>query len=59
MILLGDSLGAMILPWLVGEVLEAAGPRAMVCLVLGSLVCDLLAFASLLRARLEAGVARA
>lgn len=50
-ILLGDSLGGMILPWLVGQVLEAAGPRAMVYLVLGSLICDLLAFVGLLRAR--------
>jgi hypothetical protein len=49
----------MILPWLVGEVLGAAGPLAMVYLVLGSLVCDLVAFAALLRARLKAGVATA
>ena len=50
-ILLGDSFGGMVLPWLVGQVLEVAGPRAMVYLVLGSLVCDLLAFVGLLRAR--------
>jgi MFS transporter, FHS family, Na+ dependent glucose transporter 1 len=50
-ILLGDSFGGMVLPWLVGQVLEAAGPRAMVYLVLGSLVCDTLAFVGLLRAR--------
>ncbi len=50
-ILLGDSIGGMILPWLVGVVLKAAGPRAMVHLVLGSLVCDLAAFAGLLWAR--------
>jgi FHS family Na+ dependent glucose MFS transporter 1 len=55
-ILLGDSFGAMILPWLVGEVLGAAGPRAMVYLVLGSLILDLLAFAGLLRARRRAGI---
>lgn len=54
-ILLGDNLGGMILPWLVGQVLEAAGPRAMVYLVLGSLICDLLAFVGLLRARSKAG----
>jgi FHS family Na+ dependent glucose MFS transporter 1 len=58
-ILLGDSFGAMILPWLVGEVLGAAGPRALVYLVLGSLVFDLVAFAGLLRARRGAGVASA
>jgi FHS family Na+ dependent glucose MFS transporter 1 len=50
-ILLGDCFGAMILPWLVGQVLEAAGPRAMVYLVFGSLICNLLAFAGLLRTR--------
>jgi MFS transporter, FHS family, Na+ dependent glucose transporter 1 len=50
-ILLGDSFGGMVLPWLVGQVLGAAGPRALVYLVLGSLTCDLLAFAGLLRAR--------
>jgi FHS family Na+ dependent glucose MFS transporter 1 len=57
-ILLGDGFGGMILPWLVGEVLEAAGPRALVYLVLGSLVCDLLAFVGLLYARARAGIAR-
>jgi len=50
-ILLGDSFGGMILPWLVGQVLEATGPRAMVYLVLGSVICDLLAFVGLLRTR--------
>jgi FHS family Na+ dependent glucose MFS transporter 1 len=50
-ILLGDSVGGMILPWLVGQVLEAAGPRAMVYLVFSSMVCDLLAFVGLLHAR--------
>jgi FHS family Na+ dependent glucose MFS transporter 1 len=50
-ILLGDSFGGMILPWLVGQVLEATGPRAMVYLVCGSLLCDLLAFVGLLRTR--------
>jgi len=50
-ILLGDSCGGMILPWLMGHALEAAGPRAMVYLVLGSLMCDLLAFVGLIHAR--------
>jgi len=50
-ILLGDSCGAMVLPWLVGQVLETAGPCAMVYLVFGSLICGLLAFVGLLRAR--------
>jgi FHS family Na+ dependent glucose MFS transporter 1 len=50
-ILLGDCFGAMILPWLAGQVLDTAGPRAMVYLVFGSLICNLLAFAGLLRIR--------
>ncbi len=50
-ILLGDSFGGMVLPWLVGQVLEAVGPRALVYLVLVSLLCDALAFVGLLRAR--------
>jgi FHS family Na+ dependent glucose MFS transporter 1 len=50
-ILLGDSFGGMILPWMVGKVLDASGPRAMVYLVFGSLICDLLVFVGLLRAR--------
>ncbi len=50
-ILLGDSVGCMILPWLIGEVLNITGPRAMVYFVLGSLLCNLLAFVWLIRAR--------
>jgi len=53
-ILLGDSFGGMVLPWLVGQVLGAAGPRALVYLVLGSLVCDLLVFVGLLYTRARA-----
>lgn len=43
-ILLGDSVGGMFLPWLVGQVVDLSGPRAMVGLVLSSLVLNLLAF---------------
>ena len=50
-ILLGDSLGGMILPWLVGRVFDSVGPRAMVYLVTVSLICDVLAFVALLRSR--------
>jgi FHS family Na+ dependent glucose MFS transporter 1 len=48
-ILLGDSLGGMVLPTVVGKVIEGSGPRAMVYLVFGSLVLNLLAFAGMLR----------
>jgi FHS family Na+ dependent glucose MFS transporter 1 len=51
MILLGDSFGAMVLPWLVGQVIDVSGPRALVYLVFGSLVCNLLAFVVMLRWR--------
>jgi MFS transporter, FHS family, Na+ dependent glucose transporter 1 len=51
MILLGDSFGGMVLPTLVGKVIEASGPRNMLYLVLGSLVLNLLAFVGMLRLR--------
>lgn len=51
LILLGDCFGGMILPTLVGQVIEGSGPRAMVYLVFGSLVLNLLAFTGMLRLR--------
>ena len=50
-ILLGDSFGGMVLPTVVGKVIEGSGPRSMVYLVFGSLVLDLLAFTGMLRFR--------
>jgi FHS family Na+ dependent glucose MFS transporter 1 len=50
-ILLGDSFGGMVLPTVVGKVIESSGARAMVYLVFGSLVLNLLAFAGMLRLR--------
>ncbi len=50
-ILLGDSLGGMVLPWLVGPVIENVGPRALMYLVFGSLACCALAFGVMLRSR--------
>ncbi len=50
-ILLGDSFGGMVLPTLMGKVIEVSGPRTMVYLVLGSLVLNLLAFTGMLRLR--------
>jgi MFS transporter, FHS family, Na+ dependent glucose transporter 1 len=52
-ILLGDSLGGMVLPSAVGKVIESSGPRAMVYLVFGSLVLNLLAFIGMLRLHTE------
>ena len=51
MILLGDSFGGMVLPWLVGQVMAVTGPRALAFLVFGSLVCTCVAFVVLLRLR--------
>jgi FHS family Na+ dependent glucose MFS transporter 1 len=48
-ILLGDSVGGMVLPWLVGHVMAVTGPRALAALVFGSFVCTCVAFAVLLR----------
>jgi FHS family Na+ dependent glucose MFS transporter 1 len=50
-ILLGDSFGGMVLPWLVGRVLGIIGPAALAYLVFGSLACNLVAFISMLRLR--------
>jgi len=51
MILLGDSLGGTVLPWLVGQAIEVTGPQALVYLVFRSLVCHVLAFVAMLRWR--------
>jgi FHS family Na+ dependent glucose MFS transporter 1 len=48
-ILLGDSFGGMVLPTIVGQVIEGSGPGAMIYLVFGSLVFNALAFAGMLR----------
>jgi FHS family Na+ dependent glucose MFS transporter 1 len=50
-ILLGDSLGGMLLPWLVGAVIDSSGPRVLIYLVFGSLLLCTLAFFSMLRVR--------
>jgi FHS family Na+ dependent glucose MFS transporter 1 len=47
-ILLGDSIGGMILPGLTGWIMERAGPPAMAQLVLASLVATFLAFLGIL-----------
>ncbi len=50
-VLLGDSSGTMVLPWLVGRVIETNGPPAMLILVFASLLLSLVAFLSLLLLR--------
>lgn len=51
MILLGDSFGGMVLPWLAGRVIEQAGAQAMLYLVLSGIVGTLLAFGGMLHWR--------
>jgi FHS family Na+ dependent glucose MFS transporter 1 len=50
-ILLGDSFGGMILPWLTGRVLEQFGAQTMIWLVFISLGLNFLVFFELLRQR--------
>ncbi len=50
-ILLGDSFGGMVLPWLVGQVLDVTGPQALIYLVFASLIFNLAAFVAILRFR--------
>jgi FHS family Na+ dependent glucose MFS transporter 1 len=50
-ILLGDSFGGMILPWLTGQMLERFGAQTMIWLVFMSLGLNLLAFFEMLRQR--------
>ena len=47
---LGDSTGAMILPWLAGRVINSAGAAAMVPLITGALLLNFLAYFGLLAA---------
>jgi len=47
LILLGDSLGGMVLPWLAGHMIEQAGAQAVIYLVAGSLVCTLVMFGAM------------
>jgi MFS transporter, FHS family, Na+ dependent glucose transporter 1 len=47
-VLLGDSSGTMVLPWLVGRVIETNGPSAMLVLVFGSLLLSLVTFLGML-----------
>lgn len=49
LVLLGDSMGALVLPWLVGQVLDVTGPRALVYLVLASLAANLVTFLTISR----------
>lgn len=51
LILLGDSLGAMMLPWLVGLVLDGIGPQSLIYLVTASLFLNLIAFVAIMRLR--------
>jgi MFS transporter, FHS family, Na+ dependent glucose transporter 1 len=51
LILLGDSVGGMVLPSAIGKVIERTGPSAMVTLIFASLVANLASLAAMLRLR--------
>ncbi len=51
LIVIGDSIGSMVLPGLMGRVITAAGPRAMIWIILASLALNVAAFAAMLRSR--------
>ncbi|MCX6036441.1 MAG: hypothetical protein NTW99_00830, partial [Chloroflexi bacterium] len=59
LVLLGDSFGGMVLPWLIGRVIDLTGPQAMTFLIFASLVLNLLAFGGMLRLRKAAAGAPA
>jgi fucose permease len=48
LILLGDSIGGMVLPGLMGLLMERAGAAAMTPVVLGSIAATFLAFLAIL-----------
>lgn len=51
LILLGSSFGGMVLPSVLGRVIEAAGPRPMMALMFCDVALNLLAFAGMMRLR--------
>ena len=51
LILLGNSLGGMLLPAALGRIIETAGPRSMIAMIFGSLILNMLAFAAMLKLR--------
>jgi MFS transporter, FHS family, Na+ dependent glucose transporter 1 len=51
LILIGNSLGSVGVPSIVGRVIETSGAGAMITLILGSLLLTLLAFGAMLRLR--------
>jgi FHS family Na+ dependent glucose MFS transporter 1 len=50
-VLLGDTFGGMMLPWLMGLVLDRTGPAAVMALVLVSLAATTVAFVGIVRLR--------
>jgi len=48
--LVASSIGAMSVPWLIGQLFEPIGPRIAMIIILVDLVAALIAFAALLKA---------
>lgn len=56
---IGVSLGSMLIPWLMGQLIDLTGPQAAMYVVLVALILDLLVFLGLLRYSRSIGVAPA
>lgn len=52
----GASLGGMFLPWLLGQLLESIGPRAMILAIMTDLMIAIIVFAGLLLYSAQTGV---
>ena len=50
-VLVGDSLGGMVLPWLAGQVIGTAGAQVIIYLVCGAMLLNFISFAGMLNFR--------
>ncbi|MDR3577592.1 MAG: MFS transporter [Anaerolineaceae bacterium] len=51
MVLIGDSMGGMLLPWLSGKVIGTAGAQVLIYLVFGAMLMNFLMFGSMINFR--------
>jgi FHS family Na+ dependent glucose MFS transporter 1 len=57
-VLMGDSFGGMVLPWLAGRVIGTAGAQVLIYLVFGAMLMNMLAFVGMLSLRPKPSLAR-